>query len=375
MQIRALILAISITVGCAPAGTAPSASPLPAASLAAGGAPAASATAGTFTMPTDRDMVTFAADRGALIAFSTRDAPPPYESKIQRAEPSTNAWRTIYRSDAHFGAGRVVAGRAALAEYREQYQGGGAYSVDFAVVDLSTGAATAVDRFALSAATYRGGGGAPRRPAGSIVIGPDRAAWTRLIEGPAGSVTGELRVARLADPGRSTPIASSTEWIAPLAVDEHRLLYVLGGKTEDQLHVRDLDTDADRVVVSGSVGDVQREGAIPGFNVARLAGEWAVWLDAPRAATRGTIRGLNVVTGAERTIDAGGSSCAGPTAGSRYVAWYCSGGVSGILDAATLQPARDVPAIGAAPEANDDALFWSTVVPSGRTVTLFRPRT
>src|SRR5205814_3715746 len=117
-------------------------------------------------------------------------------------------------------------------------------------------------------ATYRGGGGAPRRPAGSIVIGPDRAAWTRLIEGPGGSVTGELRVARLVDPERSTPIASSMEWVAPLAVDDHRLLYVLGGKADDQLHVRDLDTDADRVVVTGAVGDVQRDGAIPGFNAA-----------------------------------------------------------------------------------------------------------
>src|SRR5205814_7584800 len=101
---------------------------------------------------------------------------------------------------------------------------------------------------------------------------------------------------------------------------------------EDQLHVRDLDTDADRVVVTGAVGDVQRDGAIPGFNAARLAGEWAVWLDGPRATTAGTMRGLNVVTGAERAIDAGGSSCAGPTAGTRYVAWYCSGGVSRILD-------------------------------------------
>ena len=97
---------------------------------------------------------------------------------------------------------------------------------------------------------------------------------------------------------------------------------------EDQLHLRDLDTDADRVVATGAVGDVQREGAIPGFNVARLAGDWAVWLDGARAGAAGTIRGVNVVTGAGRTMDAGGSSCAGPTAGTRYVAWYCSGGVS-----------------------------------------------
>ena len=326
----------------------------------------------TFTMSTDREMITFAADRGALIAFSTKDAPPPYDSKIQRADPSTGQWRTVYESDAHFGGGQVIAGRVALAEYREPYQGGGAYSVDFTVVDLSTGKGSTIDRFALSAATYHGGGGGPRRPAGSIVIGPDRAAWTRLVEGAGGSVTGELRIASLAEPGRATVVGSSTEWIRPLGVDAHRLLYVLGGKTEDQLHVRDLDTGADRIVTTGAVGDQQREGGIPGFNAAVLAGDWAVWLDTPRAAA-GKIRAVNVASGAERSIDAGGSSCSGVSAGTRYVAWYCAANINGILDVTTLEPTRDVP-FGVAPEASDDALIWFTVIPNGRTVTLFRPR-
>jgi hypothetical protein len=329
---------------------------------------------GAFTMPTDRDMVTFAADRGALIAFSTKDSPPPYESKVQRADPSTNRWSTIYTSDSHFAAGHVAAGRVALAEYREPLQfGGGAYSVDFTVVDLATGAGTAIDRFALTSATFRGGGGGPRRPVGSIVVGPDRAAWTRLIEGPGGSVTGQLRVASLTAPSEAEVIGSSTEWIAPLGLDGHRLLYVVGGKTEDQLHFRDLDTGVDRTVATGAVGDQQREGGIPGFNVAVLAGDWALWFDTPRAAA-GRIRALNIVSGAERTIDAGGSSCGTtPTAGTRYVAWYCAPNVNGILDAKTLERVLDVPA-GVAPEASDDALLWFTVVPNGRTVTLFRPR-
>jgi len=317
-------------------------------------------------------MITFAADRGALVAFSTRDAPPPYESKIQRADPTASAWRTIYTSDAFFTAGRVANGRVALAEYREPFQGGGAYSVAFTVVDLVTGTALDVDRFALSSATFRGGGGGPRRPGGSIVLGPDRAAWTRLVEGPGGSVYGELRVALLADPGHPLPIAASAEWIAPLGLDPHRLLYVIGGKTEDQLHIRDLDTGADRIVTTGAVGDQQREGGIPGFDVAVLAGDWAVWLDTPRAAA-GKIRAVNVVTGVERTIDAGGSSCSGVSAGTRYVAWYCSANVNGIRDVTSLEPARDVP-VGVAPVASDDALLWFTVAPNGRTVTLFRPR-
>jgi hypothetical protein len=361
MRLWTALAAICLTAACAPVGAPPSASRSPSATAAA------SAAASTFTMPTDRDMISFAADRGALIAFSTTDAPPPYESKIQRADPATKAWRTIYVSDALFSAGRVVAGRAALTEYRSPSQGGGAYSVDFTVVGLSTGAATAIDRFAMSSATYHGGGGGPRRPVGSIVLGPDRAAWTRLVEGPGGSVSGELRVALVADPGRAIPIASSAEWIAPLGLDAHRLLYVLGGKTEDQLHIRDLDTGTDKIVMTGAVGDQQREGGIPGFNAAVLAGDWAIWLDTPRSAA-GKLRAVSVISGAERTIDAGGSSCSGPSAGTRYVAWYCAPNVGGILDAKTLERADDVP-FGVAPEASDDALLWYTVVANGRTVT------
>jgi hypothetical protein len=333
-------------------------------------APSASAASGnTFTMPTDREMITFGADRGALIAFSTTDGPPPRESKVQRAESVTNAWRTVYRTDALFLHGSTAGGRVALAEQRSPFQGGGAYSVDFTVVDLLTGATTAIDRFALSSATFHGGGGGPRRPVGSVVLGVDRVAWTRLIEGPGGTVTGELRASLLTDPGRSIVIGSSAEWIAPLAVDVQRLLYVVGGKTQDQLHIRDLVTGMDNTVVTGAVGDPNVDG-IPGFNAAVLAGDWAVWLDTPRAAP-GTVRAVNIVTGAERSISGGGSSCSQPSAGTRYVAWYCAT-VGGIRDATTLDPVRDVP-LGVAPVASDDALLWFTVIPNGRTVTLYRP--
>jgi hypothetical protein len=375
--LRAVIaVAALVSISCTPVTAGPAATAsqaLRAASASPTTTPLATTPPGSLTMPTDRDMISFAADRGALIAFSTKDGLPPYESKIQRADATTNAWRTIYASDGHFAAGSVAAGRAALAEYRQPDQGAGAYSVDFTVVDLMTGRATAIDRFTLSQATFHGGGGGPRRPTGSIVIGPDRAAWTRLIEGPGGSITGELRFALIADPGRSMPVASSAEWIRALAVDAHRLLYVLGGKTEDQLHIRDLDTGVDRIVLTGTVGDQQREGGIPGFDLARLGGDWAIWLDTPRAAT-GRLRAVNVLSGAERTVDMGGSSCSAPSAGTRYVAWYCSANVGGVLDAMTLEPARNVPAVGLATEASDDALVWFTRVGDGRTVTLYRPR-
>jgi hypothetical protein len=326
-------------------------------------------------MPTDAEMLVFAADRGALIAFSTKQGLPPYASKIQRAEAPNGPWRTVFEIDASFaGSGQVVAGRAAVIEYRESFHGGGAYSEAFTVIDLSTGMTTAIDRFALSSATYRGGGGAPRRPVGKLVLGPDRVAWARLVEGPDGSVTGELRVATLADPARATIVGSSVEWISPLGVDAHRLLYVLGGKVEDQLHVLDLDTGVDRVIAGGAVPADLQTFPVPSLDRAVLSGDWAIWLDTPRA-TAGTLRAVDVASGAQRTIDAGGSSCSGPSVGTRYVAWYCSAGVVGILDAKTLEPLASKPAgIGVAPLASDDALLWFDLATNPQHVVLYRSR-
>jgi hypothetical protein len=318
-------------------------------------------------------MNSFAADRGALIAFSTKEGPPPYASKVQRAEAPSGPWKTVFEIDASFaGGGQVVAGRVAFVEYREPYQGGGAYSEDFTVIDLATGKTTAIDRFALSSATYHGGGGGPRRPVGAMVLGPGHVAWTRLVEGPGGSVRGELRVATLADPARAKSVGSSVEWISPLSVDSRRLLYVLGSKTEDQLRVLDLDTGADRVIASAAMpADIQVT-AFAGLDRALLSGDWAIWRDSPRASD-GMLRAVDIASGAQRTIDMGGSSCTEPSIGTRYIAWYCAERVVGILDPKTLEPLATKPAgIGVAPQASDDALLWFDLR-TPRNVVLYRP--
>ncbi|HEY6204437.1 MAG TPA: hypothetical protein VI056_15560 [Candidatus Limnocylindria bacterium] len=320
-------------------------------------------------------MNAFAADRGALIAFSTKEGPPPYSSKILRAEAPNGPWKTVFETDAMFmGSGRVVAGRVALIEYREPYQGGGAYSADFTVIDISTGKTTAIDRFALSTATYRGGGGGPRRPVGNMVLGPERVAWTRLVEGQSGSVTGELRVATLADPARANLVGSSAEWISPLSVDAHRLLYVLGSKIEDQLRVLDLDTGADRMIARAAMPTDIQVTAFAGLDRALLSGDWTIWRETPRLSD-GSLRAINIADGTERTIAMGGSSCSEPSVGTKYIAWYCSANVVGILDANTLVPVANKPAgIGVAPEASDDALLWFDLSTNPRNVVLYRPK-
>lgn len=326
-------------------------------------------------MPTDDEMHTFGADRGALIAFSTKNAPPPYASKVQRAEAPSGPWKTIFETDASIvGSGQVIAGRAAVTAYRESFQGGGAFSEDFIVIDLSTAKTATIDHFALSTATFRGGGGAPRRPAGRMVLGPDRVAWTRLIEGPGGSVSGELRVATLADPADSRTVGSSAELISPLGINGHRLLYVLGGKVEDQLRLLDLDTGAERVIASGAMPANPQVGPLPGVDRAVLSGDWALWLEAPNGGNM-TIHAVNTASGAQRTIDAGGSSCAELTVGTRYIAWYCSGAVVGIVDAKALEPLTTKPAgFGVAPLASDDSLLWFDPSSNPRQIVLYRPR-
>ena len=359
------------SVGTAPPLALPSTTPGASASSSASSGPLAGS---TFSMPAERDMVSFYADRGSLIAYQTKDAPPPYDSKIVRAE--SGSWKLVYESDAKFMMDRVSGRRIGFIEYRETYQSGGAYSDVFVVVDIASGQKTEIDRFALSAATYRGGGGGPRRPVGTITLGPDHVAWTRLVEGPGGTVTGELRIAPITDPTASQVVTTSSEWVRTLDLDSQRLVYVLGGKTEDTLHVREVQSGIDKVVATGAVGDQQR-GEMPGFDYAAVSGVWAVWLDGLKA-TSPSGHALNLVTAEERVLKVAGSSCSGVSGGSLYFVWACGRADvprdSLIVDAKTLDPVRPVPAdTGVGLIASDDGLLWFSVPGSGRTVTLFRP--
>jgi len=377
LAVSTLILAIS----CSTANTSsPSVSPSTAPTASA--SPSASALPGsTFSMAVDREMLDFFVDRGALIARSTRESSAPYESKIWRAEPSTATWRPVYVSDAMFQFEKVANGRIALVEYREPVQGGGAFSQVVMVTDLVTGAKVEMDRFSLSAATYRGGGGAPRRPVTALALDSDRVAWTRLVEGPAGAVMGELRLAAIADPRAQQVIASSSEWIQPIGLDSRRLIYVIGGKTEDQLRIREIGSGVDTLVATAPVGDTVVLGP-PGIDRAAVSGDWAVWIDPARVVGETTQAvAVNLTTAERRTLDARGSGCGPVTAGSRYFAWSCaksngSGEPYVVLDAKTLSPiplARQGLSYGLV--AADEGVIWLNAVAGGasRQVTLYRP--
>lgn len=381
------LIALSAFVFAIACGTASTASPSvsPSTAPTASASPSASAGAlqgSTFSMPVDREMLGFFTDRGALIARSTKDSSAPYESTIWRAEPASATWRPVYVSDAMFQFEEIASGRMALVEYREPIQGGGAFSEVVVVIDLVTGGKLEMDRFSLSPATYRGGGGAPRRPVTAIALGSDRVAWTRLMEGPAGVITGELRLAPFADPRAQQVIASSSEWVQPIGLDSRRLVYIVGGKTEDQLRIREITSGVDTLVATAPVRNTAVFGP-PGIDRAAVSGDWAIWIDEARVVGDLTQAiAVNLTTADRRTLDTAGTGCSSVTAGSRYFAWSCakSNATSAepyvVLDAKTLSPialTRQGLSYGLA--AVDDALVWLTALNGGgsRTVTTYRP--
>jgi hypothetical protein len=243
------------------------------------------------TLPAEPDMVTFFAHGRSLIAWTSGNRPSPFLDKIQRADPPGGPWRTIFSNDAHFRIQRVSEGHMAIVAYRED--GEGAYNESIVVLDLATGAATTIDHYALSKATFRGGGGAPRRPVGQIALGQQMIAWTHLFERAGGAVEGELRVAPLADPRATTVIARST-----------------GGD-------RHLTAFAAQTQVSGRGAPAR-------------SGPWVGWLEtkpalAPTRAVPSivTFEAFNIATGEERSMNIGGLGCSPLTANAFAFAWSC----------------------------------------------------
>lgn len=357
----------------------PSPPPLP--TVTSTGSPSAAATTApgaVVSIDAEPEMVAFFADGGAVYAWWTASRPPPNEGRIMRADPPSGPWRVTYRTDAHIPFQKPAGGRVALLEYREPFQGGGAFSQDLVVVDLANGTPRTIDRWAMSAATFRGGGGGPRRVVSHFALSERQVAWTRLIERPGGAIEGELRHAPLSEPTRSTVIGSSTEWIVPVAIDDRTLVYVIGRSTGDELHARDLASGADMIVTT--TAPPATNGYYPLTDVA-VAGQWITWLDRGARAASGaavTIRAVHVMSGEQRTVDAGGTSCASFSANARYIAWNCGPSNAParpqVLDVSrwTLVDVVPAGAAGAFVQASGDALIWTERTATGRRVHLVR---
>lgn len=276
------------------------------------------------------DQSTFFADLGALYAVAARNSPAPYASKIQRFDAPSGTWRDVFADDAAFVGLRSSAGHAVITEYREPPQGGGASDEVVLIVDLASGAATRVDAYALSAKTYHGGGGGPRRPSWSLALGANTLAWTRLNEMADGTIEGELRAATVGDTSHFTTVGRSQQWIEAVSVDDTTLVYVLGAKDRDELHVRDLKGGADR-----SVAMLRSPGVSAGRGGIARSGDLVAWIDnppvpgapdaTPGAPTTSVLHTVDLHSGVTRELDLRVNYCGGLSGNEIGLAWFCSG--------------------------------------------------
>ena len=261
------------------------------------------------------DQIYVFADGGVLYEVEFPSTPPPYASRVRRFDPSTRTWTDVFNDDAMFTVGGTSRGRAAMIEYREPLQGGGASHSTVVALDLNTGVTTELDHFALSAATFRGGGGGPIRPVSRVMMGGNTIAWTRLNELPGGDIEGELRVEELGRPGAYMTVARSRSWIEPLMVDDAVLVYHVTGTKFDELHVRDLRTGEDRRLVQFAIPD-------PSMGRSGLArsGMLIGWID---AAGNAALQTIDLMTGERAVHDIGADYCVGLSGNELGFAWEC----------------------------------------------------
>jgi hypothetical protein len=393
MQLRTLTLAtlVAACTAAPPVAPAPPTATAPA-STAVGARSTASARASVqlllggeaFTMTAEQEMFSFFADRGSIVALATRGGPAPYLSTIKRAEPAEGAWRTVFEDDASFMLGKVAGGRMALVEYRAPPPSTGAYDETIVVIDLKTGEKKTVDHFALSGATFRGGGGGARRAVGGLIaLGTSTIAWTHLSELSAGVVEAELRVASLADLGRAAVVGRSREWIEPISVDDRTLVYVFGGSESDELRARDLATGRERALARppAPTQSAGRDGPL-------TVGAWVGWIEhapipgAPGAKagspTTTTFRAVSLESGEARERVLGTQYCQSLTANAGYLVWDC-GGNGATLRAFDPRAWKDRDIVGVSGgrlfgvAAVDGGFIWYDALTGRQQVTLLTP--
>lgn len=334
---RASVLAALLLVAACGTATAPVAVP-PTPTPRAAASPRVLVPGTLYALPQEPLTLVRAIDGASVASVWRREGPSPYLSRLLLTDLATGTTRHLVEADADLPLVALRDGVVAYLDYRDD--GMGAWNGVVATIDTK-GTRGEIDRFALSAATFHGGGGGPRRPSWAIALGGGRIAWNRLVEIPGGDIRGELRVAP-ATGGAATVIASSTKWVMPIAVDMRRLVYVLRGASADEIHVRDLATNADRVVASGAVL----------FDVA-ASGKWVVYdegTDEQRGPKR--VRLVDLDAGTTRALQEAGNvdagfkglvegSCGDLSANERYVTWWCDPRAPGeplmALDLATQQ--------------------------------------
>ena len=221
-------------------------------------------------------------------------------------------WRTIAAFDAFPTGISVSDGRVALGLYREPAGAGGGFSAEIVVVDAASTASSSIWSASFSPATFRGGGGGPKRATAKFVLAPGRIAYTRLSEVAGGDLIGELRMRDLGN-GRETPIGGSPRWIEPVAFSGSVLAYAIAGDPLDEIRQTDLASGAATTTIAQA----------PLIRGHAFSGRWLIYTttQSEQAGPHKVVL-RDVVAGTERVLDTHGDRV---TVNERYAAWHSLG--------------------------------------------------
>lgn len=247
------------------------------------------------TFTADRDLHRLSSDGRWVVAVHVAEPGTGPRSFVLAgdADAPSPTLRELFTSSAHITNIALVAGRLAYTEYTEDGRGGWSARTD--LLDLATGARREVWKGSFTAATFRGGGGGPRRAGHTYTLDERRIAYTHLIERTAGDLSAELRVREIAS-GVERTIGRSDRWIDPIGFALDEIIYSAPAENIDQMHAVELATGRTRLLLSA-----------PNLRSASLGGGRLLYSTTTNEQA-GPYRLLlrELATGQERTLDENG---------------------------------------------------------------------
>jgi hypothetical protein len=360
---RRLSIATALLLSCTAAPvTVPSPSPAVTASASVVGTaspspsqPATQALVGTLTTsisflrPEDPRGFTFPIPSdGQYAAASLSDGHGLY--RLVAVDLASRLTRTVAVPDGSYGGiAGLDAGRLAISLWRP-IPGGDVRGYDYEIEDLATTTRQTLDHFEIPG-RFHSQGAAPA-PDPQLVLGRNRVAYSHLyVQGD--SLYAELRVGPIDGPMKI--VITTTAVVAPIALSDNALLYVIQVGVEDIVHLYDLTTARDRILLRAPAGTTEHA----------LTNDWYLYSTHQNSPTSQTGRLVlrDLATGVESILATG--NCTYPSLNERYAIAGCADGgrVPTSLTAfelATLRPvevARSVEPL-AGPRVAPGVIYW-----------------
>ena len=245
---------------------------------------------------------------GRYAAASLSDGHGLY--RVIAVELSSGVTRTVAVPDGSFGGiAGLDNGRLAMSLWRP-IPGSDLRGYDYEIEDLATTTRQTLDHFEIPGRFHSQG--SPAAPYATVVLGSNAVAYNHLyVQGDR--VYAELRVGPVGGPMRVA--VTTSEVVTPVALNETALLYVISAGEQDVIHLYDLATGRDRVLLRAPSGTELA------LNNDLLL--YSTHMNTPTAqAGRLVLRDL--VTDAEATLTTG--NCTYPSINERYAMAGCADG-------------------------------------------------